>query len=89
MWLIDHLGVYPINGTLNVSAIEAGTQTVDDFMGWDPYYALNTILVMIGIVQLVFYRPKLKYLDALSRSLWRVRENETSTAVYEKLTNEE
>jgi len=89
LWLIDHLGVNPINGTLNVSAIEAGTQTVDDFMGWDPYYALNTILVMIGIVQLVFYRPKLKYLDALSRSLWRVRENETSTAVYEKLTNEE
>ena len=89
LWLIDHLGDNPINLTLNVSAIEAGEQSVDDFMGWDPYYALNTILVLIGIAQLIVYRPRLKYLDALSRSLWRVRENETSTAVYEKLTNDE
>ena len=58
-------------------------------MAWDPYYGLNTALVIIGIIQLIIYRPRLKYLDSLSRSLWRVRENETSTAVYEKLLNDE
>ena len=45
--------------------------------------------VLIGIVQLVIYRPRLKYLDSLSRKMWRVRENETSTAVYEKLQSDE
>ena len=57
-------------------------------MAWDPYYGLNTVLVIIGIIQLIIYRPRLKYLDSLSRSLWRVK-NETSTAVYEKLLNDE
>lgn len=45
--------------------------------------------VLIGIVQLIIYRPRLKYLDSLSRKMWRVRENETSTAVYEKLQSDE
>ena len=89
LWLIDHLGANPINATLNKTQIESGEQDLNAYMAWDPYYGLNTALVIIGIIQLIIYRPRLKYLDSLSRSLWRVRENETSTAVYEKLLNDE
>ena len=82
---MDKIGKNPINGTFNATMADS----IDQFMPWDPFYAFNTLLVVFGMVQLVFYRPRLKKLDALSKHMWRIKVDGSSTAVYEKLSTDD
>ena len=57
-------------------------------MPWDPYYPVSFFTIMIGVLWLVLFRPRLKRLEKLPKACWRIKSDSSPSIKYTKLSDD-